>query len=522
MRRHRSRSSPSAAVRPGLWPPSSPCSCPRGWSRGCWRSPSTWAAYSSSGGSSRMEPMPLPWLWRRPAPQILLRAPTPLWRVATWSRWPAKTRRRDCSSFSDGLAQLNPRPDVSAPNGVCGSGTALPTCKSATTGAPIGNLKDCPPLPSWVTDKSLPYVETYTLTKSTQANNTILPKFFSQALAGGSGPNTSVSACARATWGPAAPSSSTVIALTMSECDWRSQTGYTGPGTGTYPPAPIGTPGYDNDPAQPLLPMADGLRTGRLLQRKRHHVHDLGSRWHGARAASPGWTPSPPSNCLGTVVNNGWIHGDTGNDGCEQVNSRPTSVTVVYIPVFDCMMKTSGPILDPPGCNSGSGNGTYYHISGYAGFYLSGWAAHQGKQSEHRHWQNGLWRLRRRWRSKVPIRVVRSGPRARGGHCPRNSRRSQLWAHRRQAGWLIKEGFELDEPTYSCHSRCRRPGGRRSRARHHVREERRPTSDRCSAPTAGLGHASRSFPQARRSKMPNAPTSSRRPRWRRLPCPPGR
>ena len=44
---------------------------------------------------------------------------------------------------------------------------------------------------------------------------------------------------------------------------------------------------------------------------------------------------------------------------------------------------TNGPvtIVSTTNCNSGSGNNTYYHVSGYAAFYLSGWWLTQTQQA---------------------------------------------------------------------------------------------------------------------------------------------
>ena len=59
-------------------------------------------------------------------------------------------------------------------------------------------------IPTWMRSGNgltVNYVETYTRTRSTAANNTILPSFFAETITGAD--TTSVSACARAAWGPA-------------------------------------------------------------------------------------------------------------------------------------------------------------------------------------------------------------------------------------------------------------------------------------------------------------------------------
>ena len=52
--------------------------------------------------------------------------------------------------------------------------------------------------------------------------------------------------------------------------------------------------------------------------------------------------------------------------------------TVTFLPVFDCthIGPISGPVPDPlpdpTWCETGNGNTTYYHLKGWARFYLSG------------------------------------------------------------------------------------------------------------------------------------------------------
>ena len=181
---------------------------------------------------------------------------------------------------ADGLAQLAVRAD--APDGMCGRNTGnlnMPLCASSATNAPIANLAECPPLPSSLTSGQgalTAYVETYSLTKSTATNNTILPSIFSRALTGAF-TGKSHTACARAAYGPVAPTSDIVLALTMSECDWTSQTGYTGPGTATYPTGPSGAwPGYDLT-TRPW----PAIERGNLLQGQPDHVQHIQRGRHG-------------------------------------------------------------------------------------------------------------------------------------------------------------------------------------------------------------------------------------------------
>ncbi len=132
------------------------------------------------------------------------------------------------------------------PLGVCARNVPAfsALCASAGGAEPLSNLAKCPPLPGWLTGSGavLPYVETYSRTL-TDSGSTLLPAF------GPDSSGTTQVACSRAAWGPGAPNSANVIALTMSECDWANQTGYTGPGTATYPPPP--GPGGYGTPSNP-------------------------------------------------------------------------------------------------------------------------------------------------------------------------------------------------------------------------------------------------------------------------------
>ena len=278
------------------------------------------------------------------------------------------------ANAADGLEQLDAHRAGTA-NGLCARGAnsaGLPICPSATGNAPVTALQECPPVPTWLTGSgaTTKYVEVYTRTRSTAADNTILPSIFAEALVG-AGP-TSVSACARAAWGPAgAPSR--VLPLVISECDWKSQTHYTGPGTAVYPPGPQGAwPGYDNLAASTRPWPAASVQ---------HAVYSKGNPTPCDTSSPGGTAPGgfawldtiPQTNCL-AQVSAGWAHGDTGADAeCSSADLSPFWGRTVMVPVFDCMTSAPVTITSSTNCNSGSGNNTYYHISGYAAFYLSGW-----------------------------------------------------------------------------------------------------------------------------------------------------
>ncbi|MEI2766484.1 MAG: TadE/TadG family type IV pilus assembly protein [Dermatophilaceae bacterium] len=287
------------------------------------------------------------------------------------------------ANAADGLQQFDTHPGTV--NGLCARGAnsaGLPVCASATSTADVTALADCPPLPTWLTGaagSATKYVEVYTRTRSTAADDTILPGFFSQALVGA--PQASVSACARAAWGPAGPTNAIVLPLVISECDWKAQTGYTGPGTAVYPAAPQGAwPGYDN--------LAGSTRPWPAAS-VQHAVYSKGNPTPCDTSSPGGTAPGgfawldtiPHANCL-AQVSSGWAHGDTGADvECSYTELSQYWGRTVMVPVFDCLTSAPVTITSSTNCNSGVGNNTYYHISGYASFYLSGWWLNPNKHA---------------------------------------------------------------------------------------------------------------------------------------------
>lgn len=292
---------------------------------------------------------------------------------------------------ADGLSQLNAT--ATMPYGICGRGTGgtnIVTCPSATSDASISDLAQCPPLPTWLTTGtglSVPYVEAYSKTKvapGASAGTSVLPSFFSSALPGSPGQNTTVRACARAAWGPTGPSTQMVLGMTISECDWKSITGYddtTNPPTpAVYPPGPVGIPGYDTDPAtpQPSWPTEQ-------------YVYTTGNPT-SCNTSSPGGTApggfawlSSTGNCQVSLTTGSWIQSQAGNAGCPEANLAPYWKTVIYVPVFDCVSTVNPPLPNPVPTGftctpAQGGTQVYYHIAGFAAFYLSGWNLTQGTQ----------------------------------------------------------------------------------------------------------------------------------------------
>lgn len=261
----------------------------------------------------------------------------------------------------DGLAQLLSRAD--APNGMCGRGVAsLPTCLSSTTAAPITDLAECPPLPDWLTGGTgagVPYVETYTLTKTAAADSTILPKYFSRALSGG-GADASVSACARAAWGSPTSTGAT-LPLVIGYCDWAKKTEIDGVAGRKYaPPPPYSQAPGDASTALPAEIAAGGYATGIFAHDSGDHKCETGPGKY--YPGGFGWV-EPTGPCTVTFADAGNVPGATGAStpgSCEDSDAIADYVgTQVYIPI----------------AASASGKGSHgsFGLSGIASFYLAGY-----------------------------------------------------------------------------------------------------------------------------------------------------
>ena len=275
---------------------------------------------------------------------------------------------------SDGVSGLQVSTATTV-NGQCGRATgnaAMPTCASASSNASLSDLGRCPALPAWLSaNPAIPYVETYTISKQA-SGSTVLPGYLSRMLTGAAG-GTTVTACSRAAWGPAGPGHDIVLPVVISECDWKSQTGYNGtPGSAVYPAGPTGAyPGYDTT-----------TRPWPAVEKK---VYSKGNPTTCDTSAPGGTAPGgfAALDAVGavaceatitTVSGYKWAHGDTGNDTpCPAVDLLPYLGKVVHIPVFDCLTSAPVTVISTTDCNSGNGNNTYYRISGFAAFYLSGW-----------------------------------------------------------------------------------------------------------------------------------------------------
>ena len=252
---------------------------------------------------------------------------------------------------------------------ICGN--ALAKAKSpglALCGTSTGKVIDCPSVPTALA--ALPYIEVRTKTRTAQNTTGILSKFSS--VVGGSTRLTTVGACSRAVWGPGTPGAAIIFPVLMSYCDWAGQTGYTGvAGSAVYPSSPDYTVnaqyGYQAASANPWPGFEQKIYT--------KDNPTTCPTWNG-HSAPGGFYSISNGDCTANSVVGGWVQGTTGNSApCSMVGDDGLTLKgkVVYVPVFDCKYSGATTITATTNCNTGTGSNTYYHVAGYAAFYITGW-----------------------------------------------------------------------------------------------------------------------------------------------------
>lgn len=274
------------------------------------------------------------------------------------------------------LAGANANDDATTVTWICGNSAArafspgLSLCTSATAPAPSQpGITECPPAPATL-DETIPYLELRTHTRTPDGGNSITSRIASVVAAGPV--QTTVRACARAAWGPASPTRLTVFPIVMSYCDWARDTGYTGAaGSASYPPGPVNsiTPyGYGTGNSWASI-------TERTVYTKGNE--STCTSWNGHTTPGNFYSVSSGGCSTNSVVGD-WIQATTGNSSpCSPMTTpsgRRLAGTVIYIPVFDCIARNNTTVITPStDCNDSSGSNTYYHVMGYAAFYLTGW-----------------------------------------------------------------------------------------------------------------------------------------------------
>ncbi len=298
------------------------------------------------------------------------------------------------ANSSDGTSQLNTDIADTTAAGYCGVRVAtLPNCSSlgessVAAAARESALTLCPPVPSWVTTQNLPYVEVNVKTRTT-GGDSVLPQTLSQFLGQS---KKGASACARAAWGQASPSTLGVLNITMSECDWRTQTGFNGtPGSAVYPAGPqynAGAQGYYASPSN------SGYGTAASpWPTANDWVYTKGNDTF-CDTSSPGGTApggfaalDASASCQTTLATGSdgrlWAAGTPGNSiPCDNTQLRALLGTIVSVPVFDCMTDAVVVVTSTTDCRSGNGSHNQYRISGFAAFYLTGWHFSAGTQTD--------------------------------------------------------------------------------------------------------------------------------------------
>ncbi len=174
---------------------------------------------------------------------------------------------------------------------------------------------------------SIRYVETYTLTR-TSGGASILPKYFSQALAGG-GTDASVSACARAAYGPAG-STGTTIPLIMTRCEYDLAMK-----NSKLVPAPPYTPTPNTGTPKPTVPAFDGTYGEYVRSIESHDKNTDDATLCGKKANGqtyPGgfsWVIPSGSDCSAEFDASGNLAGNSGasppQPQCKQDGPREVS-----------------------------------------------------------------------------------------------------------------------------------------------------------------------------------------------------
>jgi len=302
------------------------------------------------------------------------------------------------ANAADGFTQIG-RVDLGTP-AICGFGANLTACPASWT-LSTTNLQECP-------DATIPagakgYVRVYTQTSlDASGTKTLLPYSFGAAIAGvGSGAKQQT--CAAVAWGRPGPAGS-AAPIALSFCDWKAATGYvdapTPPATtpafnpGIFAPSPVPPdPGYTSAsgasqphwPAPAQVPPVAGQEI--VVNLQGDSKTDKCANWQGADAPGGfGWL-NQTGPCVASDTNGGWIQVSTGTGDQCKTTAGNTDLSklfekVIFLPVYDCVygsgtMPTFTPtkttVCAPaPGTGPGGSN-VWYHIEGYASFYVSGW-----------------------------------------------------------------------------------------------------------------------------------------------------
>lgn len=273
--------------------------------------------------------------------------------------------------------------DLAGQRAICGNATGLTPCPT-TWAAGISKLQECPSTPA----SGVNYVRVYAETANSDTpRKNILPYYFGAAITGISGANQQ--ACATVSWGPP---SGAAAPITLSYCEWAAATGndpaHPVSGAGTYAANPTvgANPGYGSGQTAwptPALQLPSLPQAGQeiIIGLQGTTTNSTCHTWNSHDAPGGFGYLATSTSCEAVAAVDGWMKVDTGNTlpgGCPSL--LPYFHKVLYLPVFDCTVKVAGSVpipTSPPSsgdtCTGGAGTNTYYHIMGYAKFYLSGY-----------------------------------------------------------------------------------------------------------------------------------------------------
>jgi hypothetical protein len=224
------------------------------------------------------------------------------------------------------------------------------------SGTGEGALVECLDPPGPALDWS-GYIEVRTQTLNDDGGST-LPRLLAGRIPEDEDATVGVGACARAAWGPVSEIDG-MLPVTFSKCEWKD---FTNDGT-TFAPEPP----YTSPPPADVVALERAI----VLAEPDKDAHTCGAGPSGYDLAGGfGWLDHSSDTCTASIEIGDWVSADTGKDTPNDCKDEiyASIGTVVWIPVFDCVEKVK--LCGDP--SKPSGTTAWYHIWGFAAFYLTG------------------------------------------------------------------------------------------------------------------------------------------------------